>query len=286
MSVSLYQMQGKKASNGRLKSWTYATRDFTGAGAGESVSDVVVSGGGLFVPDLFNGDFAALAATYSLTVKGFWRGDIGVSGTQGTGFATLANQSGTSSGISGVGTNGLTSTTGISGHAGFSSDGSTQLGLYTKAAQGAPVTTNIHKWWIGRQLVVPSAGAYLYTDAASVMAGILTASSSEIQQYGSGAGATTSGVVNNQWYRGRVSYTGSSSDQIRIGAHAPAPTITSNFSSGVTSCALFGSTGGGQKLSYEMLSLLDLEGTLANFLLFDADASTKSRVWFSTAIEI
>lgn len=49
MAISLFQMQGKRAS-GRLKSWTYATRDYGGAGAGEAVSNVVVAGGGVYVP--------------------------------------------------------------------------------------------------------------------------------------------------------------------------------------------------------------------------------------------
>lgn len=103
----------------------------------------------------FSGDFAALATTYSLTVKGFWRGDLGVSGTTGTGKALWTNQSGTFGNIApdvgatdGIGSVGA----GLNGRASVITNGSTQRGAYTATAQVAPNTTNLHKWIIAREI--------------------------------------------------------------------------------------------------------------------------------------
>jgi len=236
----------------------------------------------------FSGDFAALAVTYGLTVRGFWRGDLGVSGTQGTGIAAWANQSGSASAISGLLANGLTVTAGLNGKAGLSANAVDQRGGYTMPAQSAPGTTNLHRWAIVRFLATPVGAGTLFisgsNDAIQVVSG-QTSPAANCWQYNAGAGATTTGVVINQWYRLRASLTGGASDQIRIGAHAPAPTATTNTAPS-TSRSLFADGGGNNRLNAEILGLLELEGTLANFLLFDADAGPKSQAFWTSAIEI
>jgi hypothetical protein len=243
--------------------------------------------------EVFTGDFAALAATFSLTVRGDWDpAAVGaLTGTQGTGSASWANRTGSASAITNPSGDGVgTASAGLNGHAGITINGTTQAGIMTMPVQGAPGTVNLHRWWVGRILSTPASGAgTLFAsgglEAVQIVAG-QTTPAANCWQYNNGAGATTTGVVINVWHRGRASLTGSSSDQIRIGSHAPAPAATTNTAPGGTSRRIGTDSGGINKANFELLRYLEIEGTLANFLLFDADASAKARTFWTSAIEI
>ncbi len=100
-------------------------------------------------------DYAALAVSNSLTVIGYFRADLGVTGTSGTGKASWANQSGAMSAITphGGATNGIGSVgAGLNSKASLIQNGVNQKGLMTAPTLAAAGTTNIHKYWIGRQI--------------------------------------------------------------------------------------------------------------------------------------
>ncbi len=238
----------------------------------------------------FDGDFAALAATYGLTARAFFRGDLGVDGTQGTGKATWANQSGSASGVTTVHVDGVGSLgVGLNGKASVDSNGTSQSGIFTMPVQVAPATTNFHRWSIMRINATPVSSGSLFSssgnEAVQVKASQVSPAAN-MWAYNNGAGSSTTGVVINQWYRLRASYTGSANDQIRVGAHAPAPALTSNTAPGGTTRGLFGSPNYGTLVAASVLGYLELEGALANFLLFDAVAGPAAQSFWSPAIEI
>jgi hypothetical protein len=237
---------------------------------------------------LFSGDFAALAATFGLTVRGHWRGDMGVSGTLGTGAASWANQMGSASAIAGADTNGLGVTAGLGGRAGILLGTATGYGTYTMPAQAAPATTNTHQWWIGRFLATPSGAGTIFIDSTGLNAVQIvsgqTTPAANVWLYNNGAGPTTTGVVINQWYRGYACETGSANDKLRIGANAPAQSATTNTAH--TTSRTIGASSGINRGQIELLDFLELEGTLANLLLFDAAAAPQAQSWWTSAIEI
>jgi hypothetical protein len=100
--------------------------------------------------------------------------------------------------------------------------------------------------------------------------------------FNGGVGAQTTGVVINQWYMCRYSWIGGL-DQIRIGAHEPAPVSTSNSPIGTawTFCGVNTAS-----VSQEHLLYMVVDGPLATFLTAYAAACTEARSFWTSAIEI
>jgi hypothetical protein len=248
----------------------------------------VAPGVAITVASGFTGDFAALAVSFGLTVRAHYRSDLGVSGTTGAGKTTWANQSGSASAVTvtgsqadGIGTPGAA----VNGMTSLVLNGTSQAGAYTMPAQSAPATTNFHKWWVGRQTAFSSANWLLFGSQCGAINNDVTPKAN-IYQYNSGLGANVSGAVINQWYRGYLSYTGSASDTIRYGAHT-ASGATSNTAPS-TSRSIACDLGGTNRVAYEFLDLMELEGTQANFFLFDAAAGPAARTFWAlgSALEI
>jgi hypothetical protein len=234
----------------------------------------------------FGGDFAALAATFSLTVRGFWRGDLGVTGTQGTGKAAWANQSGSSSGMTGA-ADGIGSVgTGLNGKASVATNGTSQYGSYTMPAQAAPLTLPQHKWSIVK-FTGTAVSKLICADTSSAIAvggTSETAPDRNLFMFDGASGPSSTGVVRNQWYRARFSFMGNATSAMRVGAHTQsgdcgnqAPNPPRSWMCG---------TGGINLFEAETLCLLELEGTLANFLSFDAAAGPAAQTFWTSAIEI
>jgi hypothetical protein len=235
----------------------------------------------------FAGDFGALFTGYGLTVNGYFRSDLGVSGTAGTGKSTWANQLGSGSNITtGVSaTNGIGSVgAGLNSKASIVTDTSTQFGIYTLPTSVTPGTTNRHIVKIKRTLVTPASIGYQDTTSGvttSIPTGQTTPAAEE-QIFNATLGALTSGVVINQWYACRYSWIGGL-DQIRIGAHEPAPVSTSNSIIGTawTFCGVNTAS-----VSQEHLLYMAIDGPLATFLTAYADFCVKARAFWTTAIEV
>lgn len=230
-------------------------------------------------------NFAALATANGLAVRAYFRADVGVSGSTGTGKSAWANQSGTAGNMApGTGaTNGIgTPGTGLGGKASIITDGSTQCALFTMPAQSQPAVTSIHKWWIGRKLVAGAANVALFDGAGTVV--VYSTPGAEHVGYEGAASVSTSGAVLNTWYRGRVSYTGSASDVIRLGAISTSGAMGTSLPT--TTRGVFSNSDGTGKGQFEMLAYLELEGTLANFLAYDAVAGPAAQVEWSNAILI
>lgn len=243
----------------------------------------------------FSGDFAALAATYSLNVRLFARGDLGVTGTTGTGKSSWANQSGDGSAITfGSGaTNGIGSVGALNGKATVLGNGATQFGGYTFPSGPLPGTTNRHLYLVQRIVANPGAsqgymhfgtgfGANQYLNCFADQ----TSPAADIVLGNVSPGAQTSGVIINQWYRGKVSFIGGA-DVIRWGAHAPTAVTTGNYQIG--NAWSFNHNGSGSAIiGTETALIMHLEGTLANYNLFTAAADPLLATFWSgaTAIEI
>lgn len=251
----------------------------------------------------FTGDFGALAASYGLTVRGYWRADLGVSGTAGSGKALWTNQSGTHGNIvpvtsgaaDGIGTPGA----GLNGHASLIQNGSTQGGKYTNLSQVAPGTTNRHKFFIGRLLA--TSGSFLYIlrsgnegqfDGSGDQIGTVSTGTANFKWGSVAAGSPapttpTSTRVLNTWYRFSHSLLGGANDVFRVGNETIGPLNTGigALSAGTTTVGCFNDIGQ-LKANFEWLLDLDLEGTMANYLSFRADADAKSQTFWTNAIEI
>ena len=249
----------------------------------------------------FSGDFGALFNGYSgLTVRAQFRGEIGVSGTTGSGKSAWANQTGDFGNMSpatgatdgigsvGAGLNGKASIITNANSAGIA----TQAGQYTAPSAVAPATTNNHIYAIERFLATPGASNFGYWhDAGSnnslyAYAGQSAGGANTQITTGSG-GATTTGVVTNQWYRTRASRIGGA-DVLRIGAHEPTPVSTSNTAHGLiwTLGCSTGMIAGNNCGAIETLLLVHVVGPLSTFLTAYADADAKARAYWTTAIEI
>lgn len=245
----------------------------------------------LIPPPPFAGDFGALAVSYGLAVAEYRRGDLGVTGTTGTGKSSWANQQGRISAITpGTGaTNGIGAVgTGLNSKASVITDGATQGGTFTDASPVTPGTTNVHDWMIVRFVSSPAPNAgYIQNDggfsALYVHAG-QTAPACNVILLATSPGNPATGVVANQWYLLRSSHIGGN-DILRVGAHAPTPTTLGNHAS-TNTFSWSASTDGSARLAQEVLCKMRLEGPLAAFQSFDADASVKARSFWSNVIEI
>lgn len=253
-------------------------------------------GGGMSAsggPAPFNGDFAALAVTFGLTVNAFLRSDLGLSGSVGTGFAAWHNQVGAATDwVPGVGaTDGIGQAgSSLNGKASLRGNGSTQLAAYVLGGL-APSVVNQHVWTIARVLALPSTGnGFLCgTSANGITAFVASGQSSPAANFtqfnAGGAGATTTGVVLNQWYEIGVSFTGSANDQITVGAHAPAAHATSDTAP-ATGRGWYANGAGANVLSGETMSVMHLSGPLAAFQAFKLAAGPLAQAFWTNAIEI
>lgn len=236
----------------------------------------------------FSGNFGALFSSYAgLTVRAYRRGDLGVSGTTGTGVSAWANQTGDASAMAPTAgaTNGIgTPTAGLNGHAGLASNGSNQSGAYSfSGAFAAPGTTNLSIWAIGRTLV--AANGWMHSSGTAF--GLYSAGlgGGNLQAWDNGSGMFTNTAVANQWYRIRCTFYGSNED-LRIGNKigslgSPSGNVAFNASWGWGSLP-----SGASKLSTEELCFVLVEGPRATFLTAAADADAKSQTFWSSAIEI
>lgn len=289
--------------------WSYSWTPQSGDVGPQTINAIATSTGGIqaiadgvavtVASSIALGDFGALATSKGLTVRGFQRGDLGLSGTTGSGKSVWANQLGangnivvpTSGAANGVGTPGA----GLNGHASLVQDGSTQGGKFTCAAQAAPATTNRHKYWIGRLLAIPGAAGYLsHADSGGQFDGsgdqiAIVGGGDANYRWGAAASAppNTTGRVANTWYRVRHSINGGGNDFLRVGNNE-----TAHVASGLGACALtvvnFGCFNdiGQLKASYEWLLYLDLEGPNAAMSSFATDADAMAQTFWTNAIEV
>ena len=248
-------------------------------------------GGGLFRgksgPPPFNGDYGALFSGYSgLTVRSYMRGDLGVTGTTGTGKSAWANQLGDGSamgpGIANA-SNGIGSVGNLNGKASIVVDGATQCGLYTFPSSVAPGTVNQHLYLV--HVMLAAGGGYVAASAAGPY--LIKPGATGDQQIGNAAGgATSSGEALNNWHRTRCSWTGGP-DVLRVGAHEPAPVNTSNNGPG-TSWGFGANIAGASPTSFATVLRVHVSGPLATFLTAAAAAdATLAGFWAgATPIEI
>jgi hypothetical protein len=247
---------------------------------------------GYMAPYLLTGDFGALFLSYGLAVRRYNRGDLGVTGTQGTGKASWANQLGDGSAITpgaAASSNGIGSVgTGLNGKASIVTDGTTQNGQYTHPTSSAPGTLNHHIYAVERVLVTPVSVGYMHSANSNPVVFVIGGQTSPAADMLCTNGtplAQTTGVVINQWYRLRASWTDSVADELRVGAHA-----TTGIDMGAGAMGTqwgFGAAYNGTVLvSIETLLLMHIEGPKATFLTACADADAKARTYWTTAIEI
>jgi hypothetical protein len=240
----------------------------------------------------FTGDFGALFAGYGLTVRSYRRGDLGVTGTTGAGKTNWANQAGDGSTMSpgaagsadGIGSVGA----GLNSKASVTTNGTTQCGQYTHPTSAAPGTTNHHIYAVERVLATPASQGWVHSANANGLVfvpAVQTAPATEMVFSDGTLVGPTSGVVNTQWYRLRASFTNSTSDQLRVGAHVVTGTNSGNSVIG-TQWGYSSAYNGTALISIETLLLMHIEGPLATFLTAAPDADAKVRTFWSTAIEI
>ena len=237
----------------------------------------------------FTGDFASIFAGFTgLTVEAFFRGDKGVSGTTGTGVSAWANQSGVATGMtptSGA-TNGVgTATVGNNNHAALKTDGTTQSGTFNLAGV-APGTSNNNIWAIERILVTPTGNGFLHYDLALgpgiYLPGSQVSPAANMNQYNHGAtNGPTTGVVINQWYRIKSSWTNNAAtDQLRVGSHVAPQLATDNTAP--TATRGWGSLSDGTgKVSVETCALVYVKGPVATFNIASNFADSAAQSWFA-----
>ena len=241
-------------------------------------------------PPAFTGDFAALAVRYKLEeVYAFYRSDLGVTGAQGTGKASWANQFGTSQTMLSDAANGIASPgVGLNGKASLFTDGTTQGGKYIMPAIAAPSATNtLHTWIVGRILAPPAGGVFGgFCGDINSDVGIATDGPNTVQLKlvnGLNTGPKTTTLVALTWYVFRGSFTGSANDQFRVGKITPVQSAAGN-SAPLPQRTLF--YDGPSLIASEALAAMQLRGPLPIFLSFDGAASKAARTFWSTAIEI
>jgi hypothetical protein len=249
-----------------------------------------LSGGAPAAPVVFDGDFGALFASYGgLTVHVCCRGDLGQSGSQGSGKAVWANQRGAGSNIvpaatgaaNGIGTPGA----GLAGKASLVGNGVTQCGTITLPTGPTPGTTNRHIVKVKRVLASPGTVQYMESTGGgattSVIGGQGNPNANELIFNGA-PGASTTGRVINTWYMCRYSWIGGL-DQIRVGSNEPTPVSTSNSPLGTTMSFCGVDTA---EAPHEHLLYMVIDGPLATLLPAYADACIKAQAFWSNAIEI
>ncbi len=244
---------------------------------------MTISGFGYRVSSFSGTDYGALAIANGLTLVGWYRSDLGVTGTSGTGKASLAPVAGSLSAITphGSATNGIGSVgAGLNGKASLIQDGSTQKGLLTAPTLAAPGTTNIHKYWIARQV-----GSGIGTPRGILQEGgggaydVYLANATSVLASGTGI-VTGQNLTNNVFQRYRVTWCVNPSE-FKLG------NLTALTSNGTSSAPNTARTFGDILTSYEWLMYLECTGPKANFLTFAAAADTAARtVDWTTAIEI
>ena len=286
------------AATGAGTAWTYSWTPASGDVGSPVLSAMAVAAGSFLVttapgvtvsvataaaPAPTGTDFAALAAANGLTTVGYWRADFGLSGASGSGFASWTNLSGSSSAITpdGTATNGIgTATAGLGGRAGLVQNGATQKGTFTAPVLAAPGTTNWHRYWIARQSSTGVSGAARkFLSETGDAYKIEAASTTVIYAYGAGPSGSP-GIVNDTWERGRVSYTGSTTGEFKLGS-----TLVTGGTGGNTAPATTRQFG--DLLSnWEWLMMIEVTGTKANFLAFATAADAAAQSTWTNAIQI
>jgi hypothetical protein len=240
----------------------------------------------------FSGDFGALFTGYGLTVRSYRRGDLGVTGTTGAGKTNWANQSGDGSTMapgSAASTDGIGSVgTGLNGRASVVTNGTTQNGSYTHPSGPAPGTTNHHIYAVERVLVTPVSVGYMHSANSNPVVFVAGGQSSPAAEmiFSNGINsANSSGVVINQWYRLSASWTDTTADELRVGAHIVTGTDTGAGAVG-TQWGFGAAYNGSVLVSLETVLLMHIEGPRATFVTARTDADAKVRTFWTTAIEI
>jgi hypothetical protein len=247
---------------------------------------------GYFAAYSFSGDFGALFTGYGLTVRSYRRGDLGVTGTTGAGKTNWANQSGDGSTMapgSAASTDGIGSVgTGLNGRASVVTNGTTQNGSYTHPSGPAPGTTNHHIYAVERVLVTPVSVGYMHSANSNPVVFVAGGQSSPAAEmiFSNGINsANSSGVVINQWYRLSASWTDTTADELRVGAHIVTGTDTGAGAVG-TQWGFGAAYNGSVLVSLETVLLMHIEGPRATFVTARTDADAKVRTFWTTAIEI
>ncbi len=237
-------------------------------------------------------NLGALFNTFAgLSTRAYFRSDIGVSGTSGTGKTNWTNLLGDYGNMApeGTATNGIGSlVAGLNGFQAVEGDGATQTGIYVSPSEVAPATTNFHVYSVDMFLLAGVTTQYICSAANNVqiyIPGGQVAPSANCQLFDGSPGPVTTGVVINQWYRTRASFTGSANDQIRVGSHAPAPTAGGTATPGLN-WSFAGAYNGTSRTRQRTLTRLHVQGPLATFLTACVAVDAAIQTMYTSAVEI
>ncbi len=180
----------------------------------------------------------------------------------------------------GSATNGIGSVSaGLGGKAGVLLDGSTQKGAYTAPVLAVPGTTNWHRYWIARQIAGTGGVRLILSETGNVY---MVQFATSVQVYAYGCQSNGNLVATGTWQRGRVSCTGASTGEIKIGNQTPGTGGTGAVNTAPDTARQFGDLG----LNWEWLMYGEFTGTKANFLTFAAAADSLALTTWTSAIEI
>jgi hypothetical protein len=254
------------------------------------------SGGGMWGgggPPPFNGNFAAVFESFpGLTVRVYRRGDLGVTGTTGTGKTNWANQHGDGStmapGSAGA-SNGIGSVgAGLNSKASVVTNGATQNGSYTLPSSVAPATTNHHIYAVERILVTPVSVGYMHsanTQPTVDVAGGQVSPRCDMLATNGGSPSSATPLVINQWYRLSYSLTGSINDRFQVGSQVA---VAANGGNGALGTQWgFGAAYNGTVLvSMECVLKMHIEGPLATYLTAKATVDPLTQSFWTAAIQL
>lgn len=227
-------------------------------------------------------DYAALAISNGLTVGAYYRGDFGLSGAAGSGYASWANISGAIGAITphGSATNGIGSAgTGLNGRASLKQDGATQKGQFTAPALAVPGTTNFHKYFITKQASGGSSSPRGILQETGGVYDVYMSTGTVMNASGTGP-VTPQNITQDVWQRTRISWTGGAGCELKIGSSAAV--TGSGVNTAPNTARLFGDL----LSNWEWLMYLELYGPKANFLTFAAAADTASQDDWTSAVQI
>lgn len=242
-------------------------------------------GGGLISVSGFDGNFGKLAQKFNLTVIHYFRGDLGVTGTSGTGKGSWANQLGASTAITphGTATNGIGSVgAGLNGRASVVTNGVDQKGMYTAPALAPPATTAWTTWMIARQLSGGSASPRGILQQTGGANDLYWQSATIVNQVQAGGTTVTNETgAQNVWFRWQIVATGvDATSHLQIGSNT-------TQSPGVGNVALnVNRTFSDLLTKMEFLCILQAQGAVADIAAYNAAASPLAQKFWTNAIQI
>lgn len=275
MSTTKYQMRGKRAS-GRLLSWLTDLPDRVGALAGESVSDVVLQGGGIDIPTV-DINYGAIFAAHGLTVVHYLRSDLGLHKT-GSIVNAWDGQIGPtitelSAGV-GIGTAGP----GLSGFADFASNGTTQGGTYTLALPAPTSLVGVFDWHLVNVISCPTSTSALDSDGSFRLT--TTCNTTVFSAFDGGAISANMSV--SAWSCVETAFDNTVNSYLKFGAN---PAVTGNpgsIASGGSRSFLC--TGSANFLATRVLAKIKCTGLLSNYVAAAASAKSAAQAQYGLSV--